>query len=631
MKKSLFLSLIGIILALFFVSCDKEAQYNITLSEEKLVFAPEDSVKTITIDVAKGGFSISPENNGVVAWDIKANLVEFRKLPLDSTKSVTLTISNKHKSVELFVEVKVEPKAPEGGDQPGEGGNDKEEEKPEKPENPSDDEGGKDTIPQKPENPNTPGSDEGGKDTIPSEGGVDEGGEEAGDKGDSTQTVEISLELEKSEIVFSEPKAQSVKVTTSPNGTKFSVKASKEGVVSYTITETGLEITPLKDLKEKTEVVLSLSAGEISKDLKITVDYNVTITLNPKEITFEYTNRDPEFVTVSLNPSSFDYSVSVEDESIATASKASRGISIKPKTGLSQTSTTYVNISSGFSTEKIKVTVMVYTTKPDPEQPIDPDPQQPDPGQEPELEPGVELIWAPGVSFTKGWHDANKPFLNGIHTNSCHQATTANLVAWWLDRYVETSWSQSHPLQSNQPRTAQAIFEQINGGKSCDAGTAVDDYKNYFAYNISNDYLKNLSKYSPMAEYMGGGAWTSFAQSGGGFTSMAGSGKNDFMAAVESLRQGPIALGINWHGNATSGGHNITMWGAEVKNGVCIAVYLTDSDNMANVDGIKRYTVEEKTGGSSGKYIHLYDFDKTGLGNPFDRIFHAFTVFAPED
>ena len=218
-------------------------------------------------------------------------------------------------------------------------------------------------------------------------------------------------------------------------------------------------------------------------------------------------------------------------------------------------------------------------------------------------------IWAPGVSLVSGYFDVNKKNLywddaKSGETNTCWQATSSNMIAWWqLQRKV------------SNPVDAAALYAKFRSVW----GNAVGTYENgvgwYIAWtsNAGNDFGGYLSAYIRPYE------WRIFpVGSATGYRSL--SNFTDFAKfsqfLVENMGKSAIGMKLVKHKSGDGAGHAVTLWGIHVTGGIVDMVYISDSDD--NYSGIKKYAVDDAAG-----YVRISGYD----GGYYDKIYGLMALF----
>lgn len=218
-------------------------------------------------------------------------------------------------------------------------------------------------------------------------------------------------------------------------------------------------------------------------------------------------------------------------------------------------------------------------------------------------------IWAPGVSLASGYFDVNKKSPNWSdarsgETNTCWQATSSNMIAWWqLQRKV------------SNPVDAAALYDKFRSVW----GNAVGTYENGVGWYIAgtssagNDFGGYLSAYIRQHE------WRIFpVGSATGYTSL--SNFTDFAKfsqfLVENMGKSAMGMKLVKHKSGDGAGHAVTLWGIHVTGGIVDMVYISDSDD--NYSGIRKYAVD----GADG-YVRISGYD----GGYYDKIYGLMALF----
>lgn len=257
--------------------------------------------------------------------------------------------------------------------------------------------------------------------------------------------------------------------------------------------------------------------------------------------------------------------------------------------------------------------------KPSPESQIPLEENQAPPADTPVLPEGDEgilvdssftgEIWAPGVSLASGYFDVNKKNLywndaKSGETNTCWQATSSNMIAWWqLQRKV------------SNPVDAAVLYDKFRSVW----GNAVGTYENGVGWyiagtsNAGNDFGGYLSAYIRPYE------WRIFpVGSATGYKSL--SNFTDFAKfsqfLVENMGKSAMGMKLVKHKSGDGAGHAVTLWGIHVTGGIVDMVYISDSDD--NYSGIKKYAVDDAAG-----YVRISGYDS----GYYDKIYGLMALF----
>lgn len=233
---------------------------------------------------------------------------------------------------------------------------------------------------------------------------------------------------------------------------------------------------------------------------------------------------------------------------------------------------------------------------------------------------GKWQLFAPGVNMTGGWHDATKTQSGGGYSfsevNLCWAATSANVIAWWQDRY-----NALHPTQkisSELPQTAQNIFQKFKSCWTDDTHGGFKDGVPWYMAGIASGAKENggyLIDYIDIKQWnlLFGVTAYKYAENKNIAT------LSDFSKEIiAGLKKGAIALGIS---NNSGTGHAITIWGAEYNSqNLVTAIWVSDSDDLKiGAQGLVKYEVSQENG-----YVKIHNHYYG-----YDRIKNILILYAP--
>lgn len=225
-----------------------------------------------------------------------------------------------------------------------------------------------------------------------------------------------------------------------------------------------------------------------------------------------------------------------------------------------------------------------------------------------EVETGLTIRFAEGVSLESGWYDVNKVkdgTVNG-DINMCWAATTANILQWWQDRYVEQGNELPEGCPDGKGETYElAIMEVFHTQwDNTYGGHAFHAVKWYFeGVNVcegwsrqaqplqrgSGGYFKH--EWEQIEPYMYTGHDLGYTQDYNNYYLWgSGSGLNAtgrlkaFTELVELfIDKGMTSMAIAQRENYGGVHHSVTLWGYEKDNetGLLTRIWITDSDDSA--------------------------------------------------
>lgn len=233
---------------------------------------------------------------------------------------------------------------------------------------------------------------------------------------------------------------------------------------------------------------------------------------------------------------------------------------------------------------------------------------------------GTTTIFAPGVTQNSGWYDVNKKSTEQSPQKDftyCWAATASNLIRWWQDGYVASGKTLPSGVPDGKVSAlgySCGIFDiflddknwnsVVDGSsRGADVHVALKWYFNGESHTFSN-YAKPLSgtggywkdEYSSLQNSLG----SDFIQGEiGGYSTWGPYATDQSKSSIEIfsenlrnlLKCGAAGMSAN---TSLYGGHAITLWGADFDAlGIVTAVYVTDSDDAATIEGpaLRKYNV----------------------------------------
>ena len=186
----------------------------------------------------------------------------------------------------------------------------------------------------------------------------------------------------------------------------------------------------------------------------------------------------------------------------------------------------------------------------------------------------AETYWAKGVSASGGWHDVAKTWGNDSYM--CWAASASNILWWWQDKYV---------IPSNVPHGTD-IWNYVKNHSSNTTGLPTDVWRMWFDGNDEHGgFYKNRTGFS-----LGQAIVDVPLQ-----VLLPETLKEDISNQVKTkFEEGwGLSIGIT---EKTPGNnppqHAITVWGAELTNGILSRLWITDSDDGR--DALVELKVEAK-------------------------------------
>lgn len=181
----------------------------------------------------------------------------------------------------------------------------------------------------------------------------------------------------------------------------------------------------------------------------------------------------------------------------------------------------------------------------------------------------AETYWAKGVSASGGWHDVAKTWSNDSYM--CWAASASNILWWWQDKYV---------IPSNVPHGTE-IWNYVKNSFENDTGLPTDVWRMWFNGNDGHGgFYKNRTGFS-LAQAI---EKEDLAVITGAKYLLSDMVKTRFEKGWG------LSIGITEKG--TDYQHAITVWGAELTNGILSRLWITDSDDGR--DALVELKVEAK-------------------------------------
>ena len=239
-----------------------------------------------------------------------------------------------------------------------------------------------------------------------------------------------------------------------------------------------------------------------------------------------------------------------------------------------------------------------------------PAPQAETDANKPEKLPdGTYRLFAPGVTM-QTFFDANK---NGQGDSQlCWAAVSANLVAWWQERYV----ADGKTLKDSLPRGADKSFEKFKSSWGDSEGTFLNGVLWYMAAASSTS--KDEGGY--LLEYIDKSKWNLFSPTAYKYLEKFDTIEDFSSAVLSGLKNGAVALGITNREKNGTYGHAITIWGAEYSSdpNLIRALWVSDSDDEKTA--LVRYPVSQASG-----YVKI-DYE---IYPSYDKIKNIMVLYAP--
>ena len=185
----------------------------------------------------------------------------------------------------------------------------------------------------------------------------------------------------------------------------------------------------------------------------------------------------------------------------------------------------------------------------------------------------AETYWAKGVSASGGWHDVAKTWGNDSYM--CWAASASNILWWWQDKYV---------IPSNVPHGTE-IWDYVKNSFENGIGLPTDVWRMWFNGNgLNGGFYKNRTGFSlGPPDYK---IENQDAQSTSYFPA------SDVSNRVKTKFEEGWGLSIGIKEKGTDYQHAITVWGAELTNGILSRLWITDSDDGR--DALVELKVEAK-------------------------------------
>lgn len=247
---------------------------------------------------------------------------------------------------------------------------------------------------------------------------------------------------------------------------------------------------------------------------------------------------------------------------------------------------------------------------PAPKEPESEAPQVETDANKPEKLPdGTYRLFAPGVTM-QTFFDANK---NGQGDSQlCWAAVSANLVAWWQERYV----ADGKTLKDSLPRGADKIFEKFKSSWGDSEGTFLNGVLWYMAAASSTS--KDAGGY--LLEYIDTSKWRYPNITAYKYLEKFDTIEGFSSAVLSGLKNGAVALGITNREKNGTYGHAITIWGAEYSSdpNLIRALWVSDSDDEKTA--LVRYPVSQASG-----YVKIH----YEIYPSYDKIKNIMVLYAP--
>lgn len=191
----------------------------------------------------------------------------------------------------------------------------------------------------------------------------------------------------------------------------------------------------------------------------------------------------------------------------------------------------------------------------------------------------AETYWAKGVSKTGGWHDIAKTWSND--SEMCWAASGSNIIWWWQDKFVIPSRDCPPPV----PTDGRDIWDYVKNSFSNGVGLPTTVWRMWFDGIGSNGgFYKDRSGF-PLAQAIDDKTDVQ--------TFLPyGLTKENISNMVKTKFEDGWGLSIGVTEKQTGYQHAITVWGAELTNGLLSKIWITDSDDRR--DALVEFSVEAK-------------------------------------
>lgn len=180
----------------------------------------------------------------------------------------------------------------------------------------------------------------------------------------------------------------------------------------------------------------------------------------------------------------------------------------------------------------------------------------------------AETYWARGVSANGGWHDAAKTWSGD--SQMCWAASASNILWWWQDKFV---------IPSGVP-AGDDIWNTVRNSFSDTTGTQDSVYKMWFDGNgTKGGFYKNRTGFK-----LGAPDYKVTDISVQGFSAYAygiTAQRLSDMVKTKFENGWGLSIGVT-EKTANNYQHAITVWGAELTNGILSKIWITDSDDFYN-------------------------------------------------
>ncbi|MDO5105159.1 hypothetical protein [Capnocytophaga sp.] len=206
-------------------------------------------------------------------------------------------------------------------------------------------------------------------------------------------------------------------------------------------------------------------------------------------------------------------------------------------------------------------------------------------------------IFVPNVTIESGWHDVNKFFGKpdsegrGGDDVLCWAAAASNAIQWWLEDYQAKGNTIPAGTPFGKGKVYElAIFEEYKKYWQNSLAVAAPGMQFFF---VGTDLSSHIRKYLKKPEYLNyvgffkkSSQWNevkdffstygkdnSYIQQYSSYSYWHSKDgiKSFTKLIVELLNEGAVTL--------TVGGHEVSVWGVDLKNGIADYIYITNSDD----------------------------------------------------
>ncbi len=248
----------------------------------------------------------------------------------------------------------------------------------------------------------------------------------------------------------------------------------------------------------------------------------------------------------------------------------------------------------------------------------------------------ADTVWAYGVSEEGGWYDTNKTFSDEDHDSQlCWAAAAGNVLRWWQGQYIipegtpdgDEIWETFKSSFTNYGSTSDAAWIWWLSGEYAPVvgpgeqwAELTDDGKKAGGYYLGVDGIGNyLVSYDIIEQpYLQGDIYDA--------TAILCDYLLDRCGVTLHLSSVPIYVpGIGY----TSISHAITLWGIEydAETMAMTRLYVTDSDDAANVGDLGLFALEVETREEDGK-IFLSDTEEKWYTRGMDVYLSGFSALS---